>query len=132
MNSFTACGRLVKDVEIRYTTGEKPTCVANFTIAIDKWSPKGGKSADFLRITAFGKVAENMEKYCSKGMLIGVTGSVHSDSYEKDGRKVYMTNITAERVDFLTRSEKTEEEKASQPPKGFTHLDDDIDFDLPF
>ncbi len=128
-NVFVCTGRLCKDVEIRYTTGDKPTCVANFTIAVDNWTPKG-KGADFLRITAFGKVAENMERYCSKGMMLGVTGSVHSGSYERDGKKVYVTNINADKVDFLSKSEKTEEEQQSisKPPTGFTYADD-IPFD---
>lgn len=126
MNCVNLTGRLCKDVEIRYTTGDKPICVANFTIAVDNWTPKG-KGADFLRITAFGKVAENMERYCSKGMMLGVTGSIHNGSYEKDGRKVYTTNLNADRVDFLSKADKTEEEQG-RIPEGFTHLSDDIPF----
>lgn len=129
-NVFVITGRLVKEAEIRYTTGDKPICVANFTLAVDNWTPKG-KGADFLRITAFGKIAENIEKYCSKGMMLGVTGSIHSGSYEKDGRKVYTTNLNADKVDFLSKSEKTEEKK-SEAPQGFTYADQ-IDFDgIPF
>ena len=126
-NVFVITGRLVKDVEIRYSTGDKPICVANFTLAVDNWTPKG-KGADFLRITAFGKIAENMDKYCSKGMMLGVTGSIHSGSYEKDGRKVYTTNLNADKVDFLSKSEKTEEEQ-TKAPEGFSHLADDIPFE---
>lgn len=126
-NVFVITGRLVKDAEIRYSTGDKPICVANFTLAVDNWTPKG-KGADFLRITAFGKIAENIEKYCSKGMMLGVTGSIHSGSYEKDGRKVYTTNLNADKVDFLSKVDKTEEEQG-RIPEGFTHLADDIPFE---
>lgn len=126
MNLWIGTGRLVKEPEIRYTTGDKPTCVANFTIAVDKWSPKTGKSADFIRITAFGKIAENMERFCGKGQMLGVVGKLDTGSYEKDGQKHYTTNVVADKVEFLSRVEKTEEEQQaiSKPPAGFTYADE--------
>ena len=127
MNNCNWIGRLVKEPEIRYTTGDKPTCVATFTLAVDNWT-KQGKGADFLRMSAFGKVAENMEKYCSKGMMLGITGSVHSGSYEKDGRKMFVTNINADKVEFLSKSEKSQDGERGELPQGFSHLDDDIAF----
>lgn len=127
-NVFFCTGRLTKDPEIRFTAGEKSMCIANMTVAVDKWSAKTGKGTDFLRITAFGKLAETIEKYCAKGMMIGVTGGIHTDNYEKDGKKIYTTNLIAEKLDFLSKAEKTEEDASSEPPKGFTHLDDDIPF----
>ena len=128
MNNLTLVGRLVKEPEIRYTTGDKPTCVATFTVAVDNWT-KQGKGADFLRMSAFGKVAENMEKYCSKGQMLGITGSVHSGSYEKDGKKVFVTNLNADKVEFLSKSDKPQGgERSDELPQGFTHLADDIPF----
>lgn len=131
MNLVVLTGRAVKSPEIRYTTGEKQICVANVTLAVDKWDGKQ-KSADFIKVTAFGKTAETMEKYVGKGQMIGIIGKISTGNYEKDGQKHYVTNIIVDRMEFLSKSEKTEEERASKPPKGFSHLEDDISFDVPF
>ena len=66
--------------------------------AVDKWSPKNGKGADFIRATAFGKIAENMERFCCKGQMLGVVGKLDTGSYEKDGQKHYTTNVVADKV----------------------------------
>lgn len=129
MNLTVLTGRTTKLPEIRYTTGDKPTCVANVTLAVDKWDGKQ-KSADFIKVTAFGKTAETMEKYVGKGQLIGIIGKINTGNYEKDGQKHYVTNIIVDRMEFLSKSEKTEEEQQSfvKPPEGFSHLEDDIPF----
>ena len=130
MNAVILTGRTVKNPEIRMSG--KGTYIANFTLAVDKWDGKQ-KSADFIQITCFGKTAELIDKYVGKGMMIGVVGKINTGSYEKDGKKVYVTNVLAERIEFLSKSEKTDEER-SAPVKGFTHLDDDMDFgdQIPF
>ena len=114
MNIVTLTGRLTKDPEIRYT--QSGMCVAAFTIAVDRFT-KEGKTADFPRITAFGKTAENMEKYCHKGMMLGVQGRIQTGSYEKDGKKVYTTDVMADRVEFLSKSE---------PDDGFSQIEGDV------
>lgn len=132
MNLTILSGRATKLPEIRYV-GEKQTCMATINIAVDKWDGKQ-RSADFFNVTCFGKTAEHVEKYVSKGMMLGIVGQTHNNNYEKDGKKVYTNQIVADRVEFLSKSEKTEEERASQPPKGFSHLEDDISFEdtIPF
>ena len=129
MNTIQLTGRTTKLPEIRFV-GEKQTCMATVNIAVDKWDGKK-KSADFFNIVCFGKTAELVDKWVSKGMMLGIVGQIHNNNYEKDGKKIYQNQIVAERVEFLSKSEKTEEER-SEPPKGFTHLEDDIDFDVPF
>ena len=131
MNIVVLTGRTTKNPEIRYG-GQKQTCIANFTLAVDKWDGKQ-RTADFIGVTTFGKSAELVEKYVGKGMLVGIIGKINTGSYEKDGKKVYVTNVVADRVEFLSKSEKTEEER-NAPVKGFTHIDDDMDFgdQIPF
>ena len=144
MNSVALIGRLTRDPEVRYGAATQ-TAVARFTIAVDR--QRGGRdgeqTADFIGIVCFGKTAELVEKYMSKGRLVGVTGRIQTGSYEKDGRKVYTTDVVADRVEFLDRGDKAEgsqgsmgysapaSEKSSGPaiPEGFSQLTDD---DIPF
>ena len=106
MNSVTLTGRLVRDPQIRYAS-QSQMAVANFTLAVDRVRTRDGKepTADFPDIVAFGKTAEIIEKYAAKGSLVGVTGRLQTRSYEKDGRKVYVTEVVAERVDLLGRKQ---------------------------
>ena len=130
MNFLALTGRTTKLPEIRFV-GDKQTCMATVNIAVDKWDGKQ-RTADFFTFVCFGKTAELVDKYVGKGMMLGITAQLHNNNYEKDGKKVYQNQIVAERVEFLSKSEKTEEERAANPPKGFTHLEDDISFDVPF
>ena len=144
MNSVALIGRLTRDPEVRYGAATQ-TAVARFTIAVDR--QRGGRdgeqTADFISIVCFGKTAELVEKYMGKGRLVGVTGRIQTGSYEKDGRKVYTTDVVADRVEFLDRGDKADgsqssmgysapaAEKSSGPaiPEGFSQLTDD---DIPF
>ena len=124
-------GRLTKDPEVRYTSGTQ-MAVCTFTLAIDRPVKAGAeKQTDFPRVTVFGKQAENCEKFVSKGNRIGVTGKIVTGSYEKDGRKVYTTDVVADRVEFLERAEKSEAREAEPVPQGFAAVDES-EFDVPF
>lgn len=133
MNQVILTGRLTKDPEIRYTTGSDPMCIASFTLAVDRISRKNeDKQADFPRIKAFGKTAENIEKYVAKGSKVAVQGSIQTGSYEKDGRTVYTTDVVASYVEFLsTRSQQTQQTPAATPQQmeNFQQLQDD---DIPW
>lgn len=137
VNVFTGIGRLTRDVEYKEING---TTVAKFTIAINDYV-KGEETANYIPITAFGKIADNCYKYLSKGRQVAVVGKVQTGSYEnKDGRKVYTTDIIANNVDFIggrnneTPTETTSEPKAPAEPvqeaigSGFHTLDADIPF----
>lgn len=127
MNLIVLSGRNTKLPEIRYV-GDKQTCMATMNIAVDKWDGKQ-RSADFFNVVCFGKTAELVEKWVSKGMMVAIVGQTHNNNYEKDGKKIYANQIVADRVEFLSKSEKTEEEQqAIRPPEGFSHLADDIPF----
>lgn len=102
MNSVMLIGRLVRDPDIRYTSGSQ-MAVASFSIAIDRPSRNGGeRQTDFPRITAFGKQAEVCERYLKKGQRVGIEGRLQTGSYtNKKGDTVYTTDIVANRVEII-------------------------------
>lgn len=139
MNSVVLIGRLTRDPEVRYTGGQNNMAVATFSVAIDRPVKQGQeKKADFPRVTAFGRQAENCEKFLAKGRLVGVQGRIQTGSYtNKDGRTVYTTDVVADRVEFLEWGNKNDPGGAQQPagapeppavPEGFSYSDDDIPF----
>lgn len=98
MNNVTLIGRLTSDPEIRSDKkGELE--IARFTLAVDRI---GSEEADFIRCVAFGKSAEFVEDYFTKGLRVGVTGRIQTGRYEdKDsGKTIYTTDIICERLDF--------------------------------
>jgi single-strand DNA-binding protein len=130
MNNIVLIGRLTKDPELRYIP-ESQNAVATFTIAVDRAFSKE-KEADFIRITVFGKPAENCEKFLVKGRLVGIQGRLQTGSYKnKEGATVYTTDVIAERVEFLEWGDKQDapqsESKSKEPqiPEGFQALEDD-------
>ena len=122
-------GRLTKDPEVRYTSGTQ-MAVCTFTLAIDRPVKAGAeKQTDFPRVTVFGKQAENCERFLSKGRLVAVQGRLQTGSYtDKDGRKVYTTDVVADRVEFLERAEKSEAREIEPVPQGFAAVTEGIPF----
>ncbi|ADL54023.1 single-stranded DNA-binding protein [Clostridium cellulovorans] len=103
MNKVVLIGRLVRDPELRFAQGTG-TAVANFTIAVDRRFPSkdGQKEADFIPIVVFGKIAETVANYTSKGKLIGVSGRIQTRTYDaQDGSKRYVTEVVSDEVQFL-------------------------------
>ena len=133
MNSVNIIGRLTKDPEIRYTQSQM--AVARFTVAVDRYS-KGEKSADFIPVTVFDRQAENCEKYIHKGSKVGVSGSIKTGRYEKEGTTVYTTDVVANHVEFLdsVKNAETARESYAKPeqeeaiPDGFAALNEDVPF----
>lgn len=129
MNNFYGIGRLTKDVTVNYTPSQM--AVARFNVAIDRGKDRNGESrgADFPSCVAFGKTAENLEKFSGKGLRIAISGHIQTGSYEKDGQKVYTTDIVADRVEFIDWKNS---EKVSEPdgeyPQGFAAMDEDFPF----
>lgn len=133
MNKVSLIGRLTKDIELRYTANTQKA-MARFTLAVNRLKKEDG--ADFINCIAWGKTAEIMEKYVKKGHLIGITGRIQTGSYEKDGHKVYTTDVMVEGMEFLERREKesnpapkpTPEPVEEEIPDGFEYLEEDIPF----
>lgn len=103
MNNVVLIGRLTRDPEVRYTTGDSQMAVATFTLAIDRPVRSGQeRKTDFPRITVFGRQAENCERFLSKGRQVAVQGRIQTGSYtNKDGQTVYTTDVVANNVEFL-------------------------------
>ena len=114
MNSVSLIGRLTRDPDVRYAAGSQ-TAVARFSIAIDRVPDRNGeKKTDFPTIVCFGKTAELVEKYMSKGRLVGIQGRLQTGSYQdKDGKTVYTTDVVADRVEFLDRGDRAQGQDSS-------------------
>jgi single-strand DNA-binding protein len=140
MNNVVLIGRLTRDPELRYIP-QSETAVVNFTLAVDRPMAKE-KTADFIRIVAFGKTAELCERYLAKGRMVGIQGRIQTGSYKtQSGETRYTTDVYADRVEFLDWGDKggsggssSNEESSSKMPKGipegFQALEDDDD--IPF
>lgn len=113
MNQVILTGRLTKDPELRTTQSDKQ--VASFNIAVDKY----GEGADFINCIVWGKQAENLCKYQSKGSQIALTGRIQTRTYEDNkGNKQYITEVVAENIEYLG-SKKEEQPKNEDPFKEF-------------
>lgn len=131
MNKFIGSGRLTKEPEVRYTSGSEPKAVARYTLAInrDHKNADGNVDADFLNCVTFGKNGEFAEKYLHKGMKIAIEGRIQTGSYEKDGKKIYTTDIVVERHEFVESKKETNAASNDEVPSGFSEIDPD---ELPF
>lgn len=97
MNKCIFIGNLVKDVEL--LTSTKGKSYLNNTLAVQRID----KSTDYLNITAFGKTAETISKYFTKGSRIGIEAHAQQSSYEKDGHKVYQITFIVDSIDFCEK-----------------------------
>jgi len=119
MNKVFLIGRLVADPDLRYTQSNKP--VADFRLAVNRQytDESGERKADFINIITWGKQAENVKQYIEKGSQVAVDGRIQTRNYENDdGRKIYVTEVLAERVQFLD-TKKTETNKQDVSPADF-------------
>ena len=115
MNIVILIGNLVKDVELKATTSGKEVC--SFTLAVQRnYKNADGKyDSDFINCIAYGKTAELVSKYTKKGDKISVEGKILTRSYEKDGKKVYVTEILVSNIDFLAMRKETKQEVKEEP-----------------
>lgn len=120
MNSATLIGRAARDPELRFVPGSG-MAVAKITMAVDKglsrdkkqeFENQGKPTADFIRVIVWGKQAENLSQYVSKGSLFAVNGSIQTGSYKTtSGETRYTTEVLANRVEFLEWGEKQNQSK---------------------
>jgi len=134
MNRVILIGRLAKEVDLKFTASGK--AVAKFSIAVNRPFSKG-KETDFFNIVVWGKSGENYANYLSKGRLVGLEGRIQNRSYETQaGDKRYVTEIIADKVEFLEWGNK-EAEDISKEDHDFKSVDISefeamSDEDLPF
>ena len=102
MNKVILMGRLTRNPDVRYSQGEKATCVARYTLAVNRrFRREGDQDADFINCVAFGRNGEFAEKYLHKGTKILAEGRIQTGSYtNKDGVKVYTTEVVVENQEF--------------------------------
>lgn len=123
MNKTILMGRITKDLEVRMS--QSSMALLSFTVAVNRAFKKEGeeKQSDFIMCKAFGKTAENIAKFFSKGALIAIEGRIQTGSYDKDGAKVYTTDVIVDQFHFTG-------EKKDTNQSGFVPVDN-VD-DLPF
>lgn len=146
MNKVILMGRLTRDPEVRYSQGENALAIARYTLAVDRRFNRGGEenTADFINCVAFGKAGEFAERYFRKGTKLLVSGRIQTGSYtNKDGVKVYTTEVVAEEQEFAESKSSsagsnggfTGGNRAPEPSgagDGFMNIPDGIDEELPF
>ena len=149
MNKVILVGRLTRDPEVRYSSGDGAMAVARYSLAVDRRGRRDAGSdqptADFINIVAFGRDGEFAEKYLHKGMRILVEGRIQTGSYtNKEGQKVYTTDIVVERHEFVESkgsapagdsfvpASSGQESGQSDSGDGFMNIPDGIDEELPF
>lgn len=115
MNKVVLVGRLTKDPELRFAAGSG-SAVCRFTVAVNR--PFKKDETDFIGCVAFGKTAETIAQYLTKGREIAVSGSIRTGSYDaQDGTKRYTTDVNVESFDFIGGKEISD---AEQPQNGLT------------
>lgn len=137
MNRVILMGRLTKDPSITYTQGAEPTCIARYTLAVDRRGKKQDdqQTADFISCVAFKNNAEFAEKYLRQGTKIAVEGRIQTGSYtNRDGQKVYTTDVIIDSQEFAESKKETQDTAQSAPAgsDGFMNVPDGIDEELPF
>ena len=156
MNRVILMGRLTRDPEVRYTQGERSMAVARYTLAVDRRGARKSQdgneqTADFINIVAFDRAGEFAEKYFRQGLKIIVSGRIQTGSYtNRDGQKVYTTEVVVEEQEFAESKAASDNYAASHPQTsspapapsmpapgaasadGFMNIPDGIDEELPF
>lgn len=120
MNKVILMGRNTRNPEIRYTQGEDSKTVARFTLAVDRrYKQEGQQSADFISCIAFGKTAEFMERYTRQGTKLVVEGRIQTGNYtNRDGNKVYTTDVVVENVEFAESKNASESNQSQNTQNG--------------
>ena len=147
MNKAILMGRLTRDPEVRYSSGERSMAIARYTLAVDRGFKRGDSSeqnADFIPCVAFDKAGEFAERYFRQGMRVLISGRIQTGSYtNKEGQKVYTTEVIIETQEFAdskgasdgagSYQTSTRPSPASASTDGFMNIPDGVDDEgLPF
>ena len=145
MNKVIMIGRLTREPEIRYSQGNDQMAIARYTLAVERrYNRNADQTADFINCVAFGRLAEVAEKYFHRGTKLAVTGRIQTGSYtNKDGNKVYTTDVVVEDQEFAESKGSSSSDGGSYQPagrpspanasaEGFMSIPEGIEDDLPF
>lgn len=132
MNKVILIGRLTKDVDFR--KGDNDKVSARFNLAVNRRfkNANGDTEADFPSCVAFGKTAEFINNYFKKGSAIAITGRIQTGSYEKDGAKVYTTDVFVDEAEFVESKGNGGSDNAKADTKAPETPASEDDDDLPF
>ena len=125
MNTVILIGRLTKDPTLKYAGA---TAMCSFTLAVDRnlsrekkteMEQQGKPTADFINIISFGKTAELVSNYLSKGRQVALQGRIQTSSYEgQDGKRIYRTDVVADKVEFIGENNKNNNTQFSTKDNG--------------
>ena len=148
MNKVILMGRLTRDPDVRYSSGDNASAIARYTLAVDRRFKRNGddQTADFINCVALGKSGEFAEKYLRKGTKVAITGRIQTGSYtNKDGQKVYTTDVVVEDQEFAESKNAAGGDSIGQgyapapsaipsdaPVEGFMNIPEEMDESLPF
>ena len=142
MNKVILMGRLTRNPDVRYSQGEKATCVARYTLAVNRrFRREGDQDADFINCVAFGRQGEFAEKYLKQGTKIVISGRIQTGSYtSRDGVKVYTTDVVIEEQEFAeskgsgsgSSQQNVPQQSPDVGPDGFMNIPHGIEEELPF
>jgi len=131
LNNVNLIGRFTRDPEFKRTPSGTTVTNGNIAVARNFKNAKGEYEADFINIVAWRNTAVLIAKYFKKGDMIGITGRIQTRNYEKDGRKVYVTEVVAENITFL-QNKKKDESSTNDPFENDGETVDISDDELPF
>ena len=132
INNVVLVGRLTKRSELKYTTnGTKYT---QFSVAVQKKfkNQNGEYESDFINCLMWSTAAENFIKFTNKGSLVGIEGRIQTRSYDKDGKRVYLTEVVADNFSLLESKKVTESRNNVVQPIEESPFNGVSDDDLPF
>lgn len=133
MNKVVLIGRLCADPELRFAPGSG-TAVSNFRLAVNRPKNKDGEvKVDFINCVAFGKRAETIAQYLTKGKQLAIEGNIRTGSYDhKDGYKVYTTDVYVETFDFVDSGNSNKNQNTEYKEDYSMTQEDFDDGDIPF
>ncbi|PPA69566.1 single-stranded DNA-binding protein [Jeotgalibacillus proteolyticus] len=116
INQVTLVGRLTADPDLREIGNGKHVLSAYIAVNRPFKNQNGENEADFVRCTIWNRTAETTAKYCSKGSLVGVTGRIQTRTFEREGKRQYVTEVIAEAVRFLEPRRSSFQPEAEENP----------------
>nr|DAS17653.1 MAG TPA: Single strand binding protein [Caudoviricetes sp.] len=123
INNVVLAGRITKDIDLRMSESGK--AYTNFTLAVNRAfkGQDGQQQADFISCKAFNKQAENLARYCGKGSLIAVVGSIQVSNFQgKDGNTVYRTEVIANNIQFLDTRNQGQQQQQQPTNNNFNNF----------
>ena len=126
MNKVCLTGRITKDIELKYN--QNNVAITSFTLAVTrKFKNQNGEyESDFINCIAYKSTAELLNKYVKKGDLLGIEGRIQTRNYEKDGKRVYVTEVIVDSMDFLQAKKDESKQETTKIENTKQKLSDDV------